>query len=1359
MGQENSSVVTDDAAVRRHFLMTDIVFERTDGVENSGPPPSLGALWVSKGPYLSEAEIFAVVSTSSWRWEVTGFIEITPEVDFIDCMVQNDAEEDAGFIHLDMEEVRSARLHSPNDLGQKLQLFDAEIELTMTWKEVEVSSESIQVADGRPDELEERGIERAGAYQRTRNLSDLDDAISMLKEAVDLTPRDDVGLPGRLSNLGITLRLRFERTGNLSDITEAISAQQKAADLTPKDHPHLPLHLTNIGASLLRRSERTGELLDVTTAISLQRRATELTPQHDPNLPGHLTNLGASLFRLFERTGELSDISEAISTQRKAVDLTPQGHVNLPAALTNLGASLILRYERIGELSDIIDAISVQQKAVDLSPSGHVALPSRLSNLGVSHRWLSERTGNLSDIGDAIAVQQKAVDITPHGHPDMPSRLGNLGASLTRRFERAGELSDISDAISIQQRAVELTPQGHSDLPGHLFNLGAAFTLRFKRTGTLSDITSAISAHQKAVGLTPEDHAALPARLGNLVGSFTFRFEHTGELSDIADAIGVQQKLVEITPEGHADLSSRLNNLGVSLTCRFERTGDLPDLSDAIAAQQRAVDLTPQDHAKLSHRLNNLGISLARRFERGGELADLNNAIEVQKKAVKTTPDGHPNLPALLTNLGIMFARRFEQLEELTDIVEAIAFQQKAVNLTPQDHAGQPSRLNNLGISFTRRFERTGELTDIGEAIRLHQKAVEQTSEGHATLPDHLYNLGASLYQRFTLSGDNGDLKDTLSHYKAAARSRIGSLRVKLNAAKHWASILIRHYPESPEIILAFDTALGLVTLIAGLEQTVRGRYTQLESTSGLALEAAAAAFALGKPDKALEWLEQGRCLVWSQLNNLRTPLDDLGIHDKILAQDIATVSKKLEYAGSSRLQSDVDMSLSEKIPLEAEAREHLALASRWDELIEKARAIPGFERFLMPLSCSQIIQHLPDSGPIVIINVDERRCDAIALLAGLDEPLHIPLPNFSLEKCGEYRTGLMSGLYRQHLRVRELEPVKENPLVGEERGMRPAPIKKRDKDESPVHLILRSLWEEVVKPILDGLGIYSTSRTSGEELGRLQELGRLWWCPTGALSFLPLHAAGIYRGPETMGVADYTVSSYTPTISAITDRVRNHRAANGVKTSGPGLFLTSQPSPSGASAIHGTTQEVRSIMKMAEAKGVRALALEGDELAIDACLERMQEFGSIHLACHGSQNAAEPLQSRFLFHRGSLELGTILKSDLRNADLAFLSACQTSTGEEKLSDEAVHLAAGMLAAGYRRVVGTMWSIGDKAAQDVATSFYEYLFTHKDEDSGTTFDGTLSAVALHHATQELRLVLDDTERSLLTWIPFVHFGL
>ncbi|KAH6904727.1 CHAT domain-containing protein [Coprinopsis sp. MPI-PUGE-AT-0042] len=1026
----------------------------------------------------------------------------------------------------------------------------------------------------------------------------------------------------------------------------------------------------------MRQFERTGDLVTVTEAIAVLYTAVQLTPEGHADLPGRLTNLGISFRRRFECTGNLSDMAEAISAQHRAVQLTPEGHADLPACLSNLGTSFMRRFERTGDLSDINEALSAQHRAVQLTPKGHPNLPASLSNLGISFMCRFERTGDLSDMAEAISAQHRAVKLTHEGHANLPAWLNNLGNSFMCRFERTGELSDIAEALSAQHRAVQLTPEGHANMPGCLSNLGASLMCRFERTGDLSDMASAMSAHSRAVQLTPEGHADLPARLRSLGNSFMCCFERTGDLSDIIEAISAQCRAVQLTPEGHAKLPACLSSLGNLFMCHFERTGDLSDIAKALSAQHRAVQLTPEGHANLPHT---------------GDLSDIAEAISAQHRAVQLTPEGHASLPGRLTSIGNSFICRFECTGDLSDIAEAISAQQRAVQLTPEGHANLPAWLNNLGTSFMRRFERSGNLPDVIEAISAQHRSVQLTPEGHAHMPVCLSSLGNSFRCRFERTGDPSESSQNL--------------------------------------------ALRLIALIAGLEETVQGRYSRLHDICGIALEAASAACSLGRVNKALKWLEQGRCIVWSQLSNLRTPINDLRLHNWELAQSVADVSKKLETAGASRGQSHIGLSISEKISLEDEARAHLNLARRWDDLLKTVRSIPGFESFLQPLPCSSLLQHLPVSGPVVVINVDKRRCDAIALFAGRAKPLHIPLPNFSLEKANKYRDDLKANLEKHQLRMREVSG----------RGAKPSK-QNQMQNQVVVRQVLRDLWNEVAGPILNALGFLRMDPSS------TSALPRIWWCPTGPLSFLPIHAAGTHSDR----VLDYVVSSYIPTVTALTNRVKDCRWIN---EDASGLFLTSQPSAPGASLIPGTTEETQSIYKMATQNGARVTLLEGSTLTVDQCLLHMENHSCIHLACHASQNASEPLQSRFLFHNGSLDLATIIQRDLKNADLAFLSACQTSAGDEKLSDEAVHLAAGMLAAGYRRVVATMWSIGDGNAPEVANDFYSYLFSRREEGSTSgSVDGSISAYALHHAVQQLRRRLDNSENSLLAWAPYVHFG-
>jgi len=172
-----------------------------------------------------------------------------------------------------------------------------------------------------------------------------------------------------------------------------------------------------------------------------------------------------------------------------------------------------------------------------------------------------------------------------------------------------------------------------------------------------------------------------------------------------------------------------------------------------------------------------------------------------------------------------------------------------------------------------------------------------------------------------------------------------------------------------------------------------------------------------------------------------------------------------------------------------------------------------------------------------------------------------------------------------------------------------------------------------------------------------------------------------------------------------------------------------------------------------------KSLSLEGKAATVSRVKLEMESHESVHFACHASQNIENPLKSAFYLHDGCLELADIMRQKISYCELAFLSACQTSTGDEKLSEEAVHLAAGMLAVGYRGVVATMWSINDNYGPMVAESFYKYLVDKGALLGKPIIDSANGAYALHRAVQSIREEVGDTEQSLLMWTPYVHFGI
>ena len=254
-------------------------------------------------------------------------------------------------------------------------------------------------------------------------------------------------------------------------------------------------------------------------------------------------------------------------------------------------------------------------------------------------------------------------------------------------------------------------------------------------------------------------------------------------------------------------------------------------------------------------------------------------------------------------------------------------------------------------------------------------------------------------------------------------------------------------------------------------------------------------------------------------------------------------------------------------------------------------------------------------------------------------------------------------------------------------------------------------------------------------------------WCLTGHLTFLPIHTAGFYGGKGRLKVFDCVVSSYTPTVMALL--TCGHPLPESHK--GVRLLAVSQSVAQGQEHLPGTTCEVNAIQALqAQNSCLHITTLNGKEATLEAVLQSMKHCNWVHLACHGVQDLARPTNSTFLIN-GRLMLNEVMKQSFSHTELAVLSACQTATGNSELPDKAIHLAAGMLMAGYGSVAGTMWSIYDNDTPIVAEKFYAYLIG---EAAG---DSTKAAYALHTVVGYLQDFRG--KRDFARWVPFIHLGI
>jgi CHAT domain-containing protein len=417
-----------------------------------------------------------------------------------------------------------------------------------------------------------------------------------------------------------------------------------------------------------------------------------------------------------------------------------------------------------------------------------------------------------------------------------------------------------------------------------------------------------------------------------------------------------------------------------------------------------------------------------------------------------------------------------------------------------------------------------------------------------------------------------------------------------------------------------------------------------------------------------------------------------------------------------------------------------MALAREWDDLVEQVRQLEGFEDFLRPPPIERL-REAAKGGPVAIINVSRWRCDALIMRDGA-EVTSVELGDLTLESITDRVNAYLIVLHDDQAAHQVVAEARDQELAGTiSRADLLAAIRSYQQvnaaTEAHLTALLAWMWDVIAEPVLDALNL-SAPVPDG------QASSRLWWCPTGALTLLPLHAAGRHDTPGK-SVIDRVVSSYTPTLRALLEaRSRSTSApATEIRDSMVVVALSDTP---GQPSLPNVTREVELLQRLLP-EG-RLELLPGEKATVSAVMEAMTARRWAHFSCHGDQNLAEPSQGGLLLHDGLLSI-TDITARQYHGDFAFLSACKTATGGVDLPDEAITLAAALHYTGFNHVIAALWSVWDRGAAEVTESVYEYIVQ----------DGSLhpqrSAPALHRAVVQLRRRNLDRPS---VWTPFIHIG-
>ncbi|MFC4055083.1 CHAT domain-containing protein [Actinomadura syzygii] len=792
--------------------------------------------------------------------------------------------------------------------------------------------------------------------------------------------------------------------------------------------------------------------------------------------PEHASTVHGESFRWrleFERTQEPRALDLAVDNGFAALAALPDGDPRRPVMLGHLASHLHRRYQLTGDAAALREAVRLEREAVAACPPGDPRRAAYLHNLGTRLRGLHDRTGDESALDEACAVGREAAEAAP----GKPMYLISLAAHHMARYQRRGRPDDLRRAVAWAREGLAGSDPRDPHRSAYLNITANAVSSLADHTGDRAARSEAVELARAAVAATPPTHHDLPGHRRNLAMHLRGLFRLTAETALLREAVDVTGKALDALPHGHPDRAGCRSALSETLLMLFDHTGEAELLDDALDAVRNALADTAPESPSYAPLLNNLSIVLRARHEVLHEPGARQEAIERAREAVRLAGDGPRRaifLDTLAAALGVQDDTVAWNPAERRENVDAA---RRALVGTTGEERGR--MLATLAWALQKTTWSPGEEKAIAEAVEHAREAVGVIPEGHRWWPSVALVLGTILLRAHELAGSTPlpEVADVLAGGLAAE----GAQPYDRVACGRALALAHTRAGRPAAALGALERSIDLLPRIAPRSLVRGARERGLERHHGLAAESAAAALAAGRPERAVELLEQARGVLLAEAIGSRGR--DLARIRPDLAGEMALLRDRLaEPAAAGR----------EHAAVLAAAETRRADADRWDDLLARIRRVPGLEGFLGRPRLADLRAGMTDE-PVVIVTCSAARADALILdRAGVRS---VPLPGLDGAQADAWASYLRGG------------------------------------DVPQEHLLdlLAWLWDTIAEPVLDAVAPAPGTR--------------LWWTPVGPLSLLPLHAAGRHLDGGGASVLDRVVSSYTPTVRSLV-HARSRRTA-----------------------------------------------------------------------------------------------------------------------------------------------------------------------------------------------------------------------
>ncbi|KAF9027249.1 hypothetical protein BDZ89DRAFT_987424 [Hymenopellis radicata] len=1033
---------------------------------------------------------------------------------------------------------------------------------------------------------------------------------------------------------------------------------------------------------------------------------------------GVLADLASALHARWHLNEQLDNLNSSIRLRRLILSESSTSETQM-SSISALSTSLFLRFTHFPRIVDLNEVVELDKRALALSPDGTATRLGSLCTLAQSLLVLSDYDGDMARIDTVITLLREAVSIEPPiaNTLDYALALNALSEAIQSTYYLSD--NDINECLTLDSLALTFVPEGHRERPLALAAL--ATTVLVRCTISYSDANFALYQ-----ALTDELQAILDGGyrdqgISSDYWAFTqnsdpfsaYRPALTSIFRQRVYIVRAEKQPIQASPSAHMIRSVAPD---VYLR-RFIHSGDdwIVSLMIAFINLQR-VETEDQ---RMTIRGDMAWLCRGR-----GDVSELSipwsgSIQDVEKELLGFMPvdDDHPWASAFYCGVAENLLRVEDPnyWHKVETLERARMYMLRALDLLHRTHVSWRYRVLE-DIASTYLLQATTECDNSEDGTTSQEvldNAIHYSEQALATCPPYrrddmsLCNVTSRLGRhRLYPQPDSSDLITAFQICRHICTDPNGSAAERFNFAEKLVEIGEEF---GVDLLGAFITHIDTYYEAACTEFNMPSlvEYLSRSHISDALSRAVDHCFNVGEHEAALYMLDRGRGLLWTWMTQLQprtfkeTPSS---------SNDVAQLNLALEAAEDVRRNGGW-----------GESPNIYAIQERMNYDIRRLMdRIPDRPR-LRAIDSQPFMQTVSQGVfPIVVLFAGNERCDALVISGPSYAIQHIPLPECDrnvLDRLVEQMKGALKDAGFVYRSARYALRVNES----------------WDTAEDSFEEVLADTWRAIVQPVIKALNIKPSASPP-----------RLWWHPTGPFWQLPLHAAGVYNleedGVPVVSVLDYIVSSYLPPFSMSLPQPQD------VKAKPPHILAVYQSATRGHVPLPHVSLEVKQIKDLASARGIPVTVLGDNHATVASVSEALPAASIVHFALHGQQKVDGPMESSLLLDDGAiLTISQLAEMNLSNAELVFLSACETAMGCDKVSEEAIHIAAAMLFVGFRGAIATMWSISDEDGPEVARETYRYLL---DVDMK-------AARALHESVQKLRARGDVPA---IRWAPFVHLG-